>query len=325
MDDILKRYRLALLGAGDITNFHFDAFKKAGFSINHCAAKKNSKRAKDFSQNNKIKHYYSDPFDLLDNHEDWDMVLLAINTQYNHLYLNKIIELDKPCLVEKPVFTDLKLFKELPSLNYPKIRVAYNRRYYKTVQKAKLFIEKNSPVSCRIELPETINFQSNDKFQPVLLNSIHGIDLIGYLFGEVEILNSVKLFSPDGRISNLKNKRNDIINLFMNWNSPSNFSLNFEADGKRLEIKPFEICKLYDGMKVIEPTEDIPIRRYLPNEIDSVSSFPNLKNDLKPGFYEQAIEMKNIIDGKESKVSASLFEAYKAQKLTHNILYNLNN
>ena len=48
MDDFLKKYRLAMLGTGDIANFHFDAFKSAGFSINHCAAKMNSKRAKNF-------------------------------------------------------------------------------------------------------------------------------------------------------------------------------------------------------------------------------------------------------------------------------------
>ena len=321
MDDILNKYRLALLGTGDIANFHYDAFIKAGFSIDHCAAKKNSKRAKVFANNNKIKYYYSDPFELIENHQKWDMILLAIDTDYNHLYLEKIMKLGKPCLIEKPVFTDLSLFKDIDLLKYPEIRVAYNRRYYETIQRAKLFVKNNAPVTCRVELPESIDFQSDNKFEPVLLNSIHGIDLLLYLFGDLKIINNTKVFSPDGRVSILKNEDNDIINLIMNWNSPSNFSFNFEAKGERLEIKPFEISKLYKGMDIIEPTEDIRIRRFFPKEIEEVSSFPSLKNELKPGFYEQALDMKNILDGKKSKISASLFDAYKAQKLTQEILF----
>ena len=316
----MKKYRLAILGAGDISNFHYDAFIKAGFSIDHCASKKNSERAKIFADKHNIKKCYSEPFEQIENHEKWDMILLAIDTNYNHLYLKKIIETGKLCLVEKPVFTNLSSFDDIDFSKHTKVRVAYNRRYYKSIQRAKLFIEDNSPVTCKVELPESIDFKLNDKFNPVLLNSVHGIDSLLYLFRNLKIINNTKINSPDGRISILKNKNGDIIILIMNWNSPSNFSFNFEGKGKRLEVKPLEFSKLFMGMDIIEPTEDIRIRRFFPKEVEEISSFPDSNNEIKPGLYEQALEMKSILDGKEPTISASLFDALEVQKLTHQIL-----
>ena len=320
MDDFMKKYRLAMLGTGDIANFHIEAFKKAGFEINMCASKMNSKRAEQFANTHSIENYYRDPFELIKDHKNWDIILVAIRTEDNFQYLNEIIDLEKLCLIEKPVSTDLNLLKNYTGTSHPKIRVAYNRRFYKTMQIAKTFINENSPVTCRMELPEGIDFQSNNKYDPVLLNTVHGIDLLRYFFGNLEIVNTTKLYSPEGRICTLKNKNNDKVSLLMNWNSPSNFSLNIEAKGKRLELKPFETCKMYKGMDIIEPTDELPIRRYVPKEIMSTSSFPDSENNLKPGFYEQAIEMKNILDNTTPKISASLFDAYKTMKLTQDIL-----
>ena len=42
--NFLKKPRLALLGTGNIANFHVEAFKKAGFEITFGAATLNSKK-----------------------------------------------------------------------------------------------------------------------------------------------------------------------------------------------------------------------------------------------------------------------------------------
>ena len=55
--------------------------------------------------------------------------------------------------------------------------------------------------------------------------------------------------------------------------------------------------------------------------IEEFSSFPNKKNNFKPGFLEQALEMKDILGGTEPRISASLFDAYKVQKITQDILF----
>ena len=107
----MNKYKLAMLGTGKIANFHYNAFKSCGFDITHCASKLDSKRAKVFCEEKSIKNYYSNPFDMLDDYNNWDMVLLAIDTYYNCEYLDKIIESDKLCLVEKPVSTNLNFLK----------------------------------------------------------------------------------------------------------------------------------------------------------------------------------------------------------------------
>ena len=113
----MKKYRLAMLGTGNIASFHLEAFKKAGFDISHCASKKNSERAKLFAKTNSIEYFYNNPFDLIENHKNWDMILLAINTEDNFQYLNKIIDLDKVCLVEKPVSIKLENLEMINRIN----------------------------------------------------------------------------------------------------------------------------------------------------------------------------------------------------------------
>ena len=147
-------------------------------------------------------------------------------------------------------------------------------------------------------------------------------DLLRYLFGELEIIAKTKLHSPSGRICILESENKDKIDLLMNWNSPSNFSLNIEANGSRLELKPFETVKLFKGMNIIEPTDDLPLRRYIPKVVEESSSFPSKKSNFKPGFVEQALEMKSILDGNEPKISASLIDAYKVQEITQSILFD---
>ncbi len=318
----MKKPKLAIIGAGNISHFHVEAFKAVGFEITHSSAKKNSRRAKSFANNYKIKNFVNDPKELLKQYKDWDAILLAIDTDYNHIYLDDIIKINKPALIEKPVSTDLDFLARYESRKHKKIRVAYNRRFYGTIFEAKNFINSSEFINCRIELPESVKFDSEDKYKPVLLNSIHGIDLLFYLFGEIKLINVVIIPNDMGRLCLLENERGDKITLIMNWNSPSNFSINLDSNFKRLEIKPFEMCYLYQGMEILEPTKDLPLRRYIPKKMKEISSFPNKDTDLKPGFFEQAKEIKNIINGKKASVSASLEDAYKSQKLLNEILYN---
>ena len=71
----------------------------------------------------------------------------------------------------------------------------------------------------------------------------------------------------------------------MNWNSPSNFSFNIESHPFRLELKPFETFSLFEGMSVIQPSKEFPLRRYVPNLIEEGYVFSNNK-EFKPGFLE---------------------------------------
>ena len=98
----------------------------------------------------------------------------------------------------------------------------------------------------------------------------------------------------------LESPRGDTVLICLNWNSPSNFSINIEASPYRLELKPFETYSLYEGMEVIEASEDYPVRQYVPKLIEKGNVFFNSK-EFKPGFLEQSVEFRRFVEGKKVK------------------------
>ena len=108
----------------------------------------------------------------------------------------------------------------------------------------------------------------------------------------------------------------------MNWKAPANFALSLDDAKHRLDLFPFEKFQLYDGMKVIEPSDIYPVRQYVPHQVDSGTVFDNMPPQIKPGFLGQAIEFSNLIDGKLPTVGANLKEAYDAQIIAEQIISN---
>ena len=76
-------------------------------------------------------------------------------------------------------------------------------------------------------------------------------------------------------------------------------------------MKPLESAQLYDGMKVIQPTKDIPIKTYKPLLKEQLIETD--VDNIKPGFRLQAEDFKNFCDGKNS-IGATIYDSYKALK-----------
>jgi predicted dehydrogenase len=316
----MKAPKLAIIGTGNIANFHCHAFKKAGFEISHAAGSPNSKNITAFGKYHNIKKIYANPYDVLKHHSEWDVILLAPPIEKNFDYLDQVIQISKPTLIEKPVAINPESLSSFSRSSHEFIRVAYNRRFYSTVQRAKEFISKEDVLSARMELPERVNETGN--YYAVHANSAHGIDLLYYLFKDIKVLNNYHLKEDLGRHVILESENGVLINLLLNWNAPSNFQISLETRDKKLEIKPFEDSRVFQGMDVIEPSDELPLRRYEPKIIESVSSFPQKNNLVKPGFLEQAMEMKGMLEGRETEISATLFDAFKTQELIKTILHS---
>ena len=89
------------------------------------------------------------------------------------------------------------------------VNVAFNRRYYYTVLKAKEFVKKSKgQVICNLKLPEKIidNKKIKEKFNNVFENSAHGIDILRFIFGDLKLLNNykIKLNNYDSKNINIK-------------------------------------------------------------------------------------------------------------------------
>jgi len=311
--------RAALVGAGAIAPFHVSALRAAGFEISHLAARPGSNRAESFARLHGIERVWSDPTDLIDS-ADWDALVIASATESVPQLLASAKRIGKPCLVEKPVDFDGTTIREL-AVNTGHVRVAYNRRFYSTVAAARDFATTGSCVF-RMELPESI--QSADQpmrgLRAVHENSVHGFDLLASIVGRYRIERVDVIDEPRSRLAVVSTPAGHVGTIALNWNCPANFSLVLDRSPQRFELKPFELGSTYEGMEVIEPSEDMPVRRYVPRLIQQVSSFPG-PDGIKPGFLEQARSLMSAVQGegwdsRSATIDDAAFVADIARTLT---------
>ena len=149
--------KLALIGCGNIAKFHVEAFNFLGINITHCASSLNSKTVNEFAAKYKIPNVWTDPIKLVNSHNLWDGIILCTPTKLIPSYLERILEFQKPILVEKPVSIGTDYLKKFKSHCPKYVQVAYNRRFYHTVNYLKNFIENSSgQLLCKLILPEKV-------------------------------------------------------------------------------------------------------------------------------------------------------------------------
>ena len=280
-------FNLAYIGSSPISEFHIPVLRKAGFNISSISSRKDSKNIKKFAQKFNIKNIIPDWKKLHDIVDNFDAIMIAVDIDVTCEILNNLMEINKPILVEKPVSIKSKEIEKIIEKNNDKIFVAYNRRYYNSVEWVKKFIESKSNVSATFFIPERnqLNFYHN---------SSHIIDLMNYFFKDLKLENTTH-FTIDKKLSGLtaifKTKRGDIINLISNWNAPSNFKIEVIHEDEKMELNPIEKAHFYKGMEIIEPTIEDPIRKYMPKLIKESEN----GDEFKPGFYKQAKVFYNFV------------------------------
>ncbi len=310
--------KAALVGAGAISPFHIDALRTAGFDVTDIAASPGSIRVVKFAKQQQITNVWTDPSKLVGLGE-WDALVIASSTESTLGLLEIAVTRGKPCLVEKPVAFDGASIMRLEQY-HANVRVAYNRRFYSSANAAKAFAEGGSCLF-RLELPEAILDPSTEfnGLRAVRENSVHGLDLLRFIIGPYSIENQVALHDPRGRIALVRAENGHLGTIYLNWNCPANFSLVLDRAPQRFELRPFEMGSLFEGMDVLEPSSDVPVRRYVPKLIHQVNSFPG-PDGVKPGFLEQAKSLFQRArtgewDGRSATLADAAFAADVAQLL----------
>jgi hypothetical protein len=118
----------------------------------------------------------------------------------------------------------------------------------------------------------------------------------------------------------LRSGRGDLCAVTANWNAPSNFAVDIHAGDERFQLRPFEVGYAFRGMNVIEPTAEVPIRRYLPICVETVLP-DGLSEQHKPGFVRQAMALRRMVDGVAPGAEAArMNDAFEALSLAEVLL-----
>ena len=101
-------------------------------------------------------------------------------------------------------------------------------------------------------------------------------------------------------------------NILLNAHSliPSNFSITVNSDKNVYELKPIENLNIYEGMEIVEPTIEVPIRKYIPKLKESIFE----KVEFKPGFDCMYKNFMKFIEKKEC-ISCSIFDSQETLKV----------
>jgi len=192
----------------------------------------------------------------------------------------------KKILLEKPgsLFKEdlSKLFKKSLKTN-SNIYIAYNRRYFESIELLKSKLKNEKVKSLHFDFSEMIEKVIKKKYPKNILsrwliaNSTHIIDLVIYILGK----GSLKLNTYVGGVNCLNNHKsifigagrfNDIfVTYHSNWKSPGNWSIFIMTDKKKYILNPIEKLKfqLHNSQKI--------------NEFKNASLF---EKKFKPGLYK---------------------------------------
>ncbi len=317
--------RLAMVGCGNVAGFHVPAMRAVGFDIVSVAGTVNSVRAQAFAKEHRINNCFSDPAALLQNSSEWDALLLTTPVSVTTDYIRSVAPIGKPILVEKPVALD---HRELgPLLEFKNVLVAYNRRFYASVQYSKEFVDSHNNVFLKVSIPEQRKDPEHNKDYPERLpimsyeNSVHLYDLMNYLAGKVKWSAVSTISETDKYLAVIalgESDRGITVQLDTCFNSPDNFAINIISDDQRVEMRPIEVARYYRGMNINEPTTDTPIRTYVPNMIEQIVS--KEENGLKPGLFGQAKDFMAFCEGRRNYQGADLVDAYQALEVAHSLI-----
>ena len=317
--------RLALIGCGNIAEFHAPACREAGFELAAVCSRPGSARLHPFAERHEIPAVFDSVDSLLLARDEWDAILIAVAVEETLDVLKASLAYDAPILVEKPVSFRSDELAPLLQRNLPVI-VGYNRRFYKTLQVARNEVLASAPSIAHLMVPESVRLPSGDGnltyMRPFFGNSVHALDLARYVFGPLSVQHVQRATDKFGEVAGIaaliETDAGTVLQFTANWGAPANFSLSLDRPGRRLELKPFEAATIFEGMEVREPTRETPIRSYVPTRIGRID-LDDVDSRFKPGFVGQAEALGRLVRGEDPAPAARLEDAYEALKLAETL------
>jgi predicted dehydrogenase len=221
---------------------------------------------------------------------EFDALVVAVSVESSVGVLEKCLKRGVPVLVEKPVSLDPSILQHFSHLYSDKVRVGYNRRFYSSVERFKEEIVKESgSVQVVIsELPNSSSSSSKERVNALLTNSVHVLDLLRYLFGEITLINVQKTFNANSIQSisaQIFGKTQYMGDLRVLFGVPEVYSIVYWNQGCSVELKPLEVLNKSTSLKITMPNEASPVKKY--DKIMEVWNVDSKDTAAKPGFLSQ--------------------------------------
>ena len=322
--------RLGVIGSGSIVPFHLDALKAAGFEIATIGSRAGSENTLALAE--RYSAAAADDWKAVIANPGLDALLIAPETSVTTEILSYALEhTDLPILVEKPISyssADLTALASNPAYA-SRVLVGYNRRQYSSTAAAASFLAAQgvSNATFHASIPEASwdAAMSDDRKRAILLaNSVHVLDLLQHLFGELQIAGVSGVQNESGLVSravSFKSASGAVGTSIITFGSPSGYFIDFHTPGKSASLKPIEFFNEFVSVQVIDPTPEVPLRHYVPTR---GAEFKLSQDDLdfKPGFLGQSRELFELANGRElvNRRSASIADAASVLRLAEQLL-----
>jgi predicted dehydrogenase len=301
-----KPYRVGLIGVGTIAEMRAPALQAAGLKLVAVSSRPESTRVRSFAERHGGARVFDDWRSMLDEPGLFDALAISTWPDGTPAVLRAACDLGIPTIVEKPVAWNTTTLRALCAMPHENVIVGYNRRFYRSVQMAHQAVQSGGPLIASLVLPTDVVAPAtpdpSGRYMQQFYESVSalGLDLTRFVLGDLTVESAHRLRNAAGNIAaiaaTLATARGDLVQVTCNWGTSANYSLTLSRPGRRVELLPFEIATIYEGMAVEPPSPEYPIRRYLPKVVDRlVLEGVDLKE--KPGFVGEAQALISMIEG----------------------------
>ncbi len=312
----MSKISVLIIGAGGIADSHLNSLNKMKeynlYGIFSRTQRKPNLLAKKYG----IQKVLRDFKDIYSQKNNFDLIMILVNVDQILNIFEKVKHLKKFIFFEKPIGINLKesmyITKEVKKL---KIRsfVGFNRRYYSVLHKGLKKLKSNNKkiVSLTVEGNERIwqikkikKHLKYLKFWP-FVNSIHTVDLVRYVAGEIDYNNFFKINSKNSYYATMKSKNNIIVSYISNYDYLDGWSVKiYNNFGEYIYLKPLEECVFITKKSKKNITKDISDKKFKPG-------FRSMHKDLYKEF------RKSYTLNSKSNVN----DALKSVNLVNNIFF----
>jgi predicted dehydrogenase len=303
-----------VVGAGRIAPHHLRAAVNNGFVLDSICARENSQRAQILGSEFGFREVCKNFDEFLAQQVDAYLVLTETSAQVS--IASRLLEKDKPILIEKPVSVSPDEIKSLLEKDKQgKIVVGYNRRNLSSTKRLKSELNNLEILNFQIKVPElaaNTNPSAEDIRYMILENSVHVFDLVFFLFGKPKTW-SVKSLDSDSKMFTrnieLDYGNGRIGSILVTVGVPDNWSISVFTPGNRFVLSPLEVFNHYDKIDFVAATHERPNKLYIPKISQDWN--PDIEDlTFKAGFYAQMRDFRAfVISNARPQTLGSLSEA----------------